>query len=120
MAILPARRQDEHRPMIFLDNASAHKNKEVKTLMEKHFQLMYIPQYSCRFNNIERVWSFVRRNYNNRITYVALRRDYNQDDVYNCIELACENVTSEQIISCRSQNRKFLNEILPDELKLPK
>ena len=59
VAVLPVREQNERKPMILLDSksvhnnwsvldASAHKNREIKEIMERHFQVEFIPRYSCR------------------------------------------------------------------------
>ena len=65
---------------------------------------------------IEYLWAHVRREFNRRITKLAIRRDYNQEDLVRVIEIACESIRPEVVAICANQNRKYVNGYLPLEL----
>lgn len=91
---LPQRARYQRKPILVLDNHSSHKNKEVLSIMRRHFRVVFTPCYSCCFNrcvafrfssldhqdlflcSIETVWALVRNRYLRRITHLALKRDY--------------------------------------------
>ncbi|MDR2970454.1 MAG: IS630 family transposase [Bacteroidales bacterium] len=52
---------DKETITIYLDNASYHKSKEVKSFLEEHpkIQFSFLPPYSPNLNLIERLWKFV-------------------------------------------------------------
>ena len=48
--------------VIVLDNASFHKNKRTKELIERAgCRLIYLPPYSPDLNPIEKFWSWLKR-----------------------------------------------------------
>ncbi|MDR2781018.1 MAG: transposase [Holosporaceae bacterium] len=49
------------RQIVIMDNASIHKSKEVRTLIEKaECRLIYQPPYSPDLNPIEHFWSWIK------------------------------------------------------------
>ena len=60
----------------------------------------------------------MHQDYLKRVTYCSLRRDFNQADVVNCIELACEAVSVAQLASCMTANRRYVNQFLPEDKQL--
>ena len=38
------------RPILVIDNHSAHKGKDRMVLMQKYFEVLFIPAYSCELN----------------------------------------------------------------------
>ena len=60
--------QHQDKIHIILDNASYHKNKEVKAFLQQpnnKLQLHYLPPYSPNLNLIERLWKIMRQ----QVTY---------------------------------------------------
>ena len=110
---LPVRAKYAPKPALILDNASAHKNKTVRAKLEKHFQVLFTPTCSCQFNSVEWLFSIIKNNYRKRITKCALRRDYGQEDVVNCIILACEEISNEKVYRLCRANRPYINSYLP-------
>ena len=77
VAEMPRFHPREPKPYMVLDNAGAHHARDVVAFASQHFQLKFMPAYSCQFNSVESIWRIVRRNYDKRVTKCALRRDYN-------------------------------------------
>ena len=53
----------ENRPYLVLDNHTAHKNVVIRPTLEQHFNVLWLPSYSCQFNSIETFWSILKRRY---------------------------------------------------------
>ena len=53
----------ENRPYLVLDNHLAHKNILIRPTLEQHFNVMWLPSYSCQFNSIETFWSILKSRY---------------------------------------------------------
>jgi len=70
------------------------------------------------FSSIEWVWRYVKRDYIKRQTYNAMRRDYGQVDVVNCIKLACEGLSEATLKSCSSANWGYINSYLDDDKRI--
>ena len=52
--LIKAKSDPNSKPALVFDGASAHKNSEVRTLIEENFISLLLPAYSPRFNSIER------------------------------------------------------------------
>ena len=48
------------KPILLLDNASAHLSYESRDVVKRFFVPWFIPPYSCAFNSIEHVWSSLK------------------------------------------------------------
>jgi transposase len=54
-------KDNQPKPVLMIDNHKAHLNDETKELLNKHFTLVFIPTYSCRFNSIETLWAIIKK-----------------------------------------------------------
>ena len=54
------RNQYGDRPYMIMDNAWAHKDKDVRMLMRNHFVPCYQPPYSSGFNIVESIFSVLK------------------------------------------------------------
>lgn len=84
-----------------LDNLSAH--KKVTPLMQKHFEVLWMPAYSCKFNAIESVWGIAKRSF--RRTLLECRGVMNQDEFLNAVREACYEVNPFNLLK---SNHKYL------------
>ena len=69
-----------HRPVLVLDNASAHRARDNYDILDHNFTLMYMPPYSCRFNSIEHVWGVIKQMFRRRME-TAVRNISNADEL---------------------------------------
>ena len=51
------------KPVLIMDNASAHTAKLNKELLKQYFIPAYLPPHSSSFNSVERIWSVAKRNF---------------------------------------------------------
>ena len=101
-----AKREPGVKPLLVYDNASAHRNAEVKREIRKHFVPMPITRYTPRFNSIERLWAPIKRLYRKKITKLALRRDYDREQSRCLLELICrEQVPQKEVESYLGYNK---------------
>ena len=64
--------------MVIIDNASFHKSKKIKELIESvGCGVIFLPPYSPDFNPIEKFWAFMKRWVRNKIS------DY--DELYDAL-----------------------------------
>ena len=115
---LPYRRPYTRKPILVLDNARPHYNKIARKQISNHVHIEFMPTSSCCFNSVETAFSKLKRSYKSRITKIALRRDYQMEDLYACLNLAIEEVTPDmQRRLCRA-NYAYMNEFLPVDKQL--
>ena len=63
------------KPVLVLDNHSAHRGADRRELMEQFFKVEYTPVYSCELNGpIESVWSVLKRKCLSKFTKLMLRK----------------------------------------------
>ena len=85
VAALPPRLPYEKKPVLVVDNARPHHNKRILAFLKKHVRVLFTPVSSCQFNSIETAFAIIKRKYLKRITKLALRRDYGEQDAHTCI-----------------------------------
>ena len=54
------------KPVIVLDNHSAHRSKDQEPWLSDHFTVHFMPPYSCQFNSIEWVWGRLKETFKRR------------------------------------------------------
>lgn len=75
--------------IVVLDNLSAHKDSEAKTLIEEAgAELRFLPPYSPDFNPIEKMWSKIK-------TFLRAGKARTQEGLYEMIGLALRTITPE-------------------------
>lgn len=119
VAALPRRERYFRKPVLVADNHRSHYNCQTVRLLEKHVRILYTPTASCCFNSIETAFSKIKRVYKNRITKIALRRDYTRDSALAVLDLACAEVTPAMQRRLCHANRTYMNEFLTQDKQLP-
>ena len=63
-----------------LDNHSAHKGKDRMAIIEKYFEVLFIPAYSCELNQpIETAWSILKRRVKTKFTELLIKKTLTRD-----------------------------------------
>jgi transposase len=77
--------------IVVMDNLSAHKDAQVRTLIEQTgAQLLYLPPYSPDFNPIEKCWSKIKE-------YLRAAKARLLDALEQAISAAIASVTAENL-----------------------
>ena len=62
--IVPEIRENlPNKPYLLIDNHPGHKNPILRLKLDQHFNVLFMPSYSCRFNSIENLWGYVKLRY---------------------------------------------------------
>lgn len=76
--------------VIILDNASAHKARKVKKLLntwqKRGLYVYYLPPYSPKLNIIERVWKEFKEGWLKPMDYLSA------DDLFYAVNRICANI----------------------------
>ena len=80
------------KPFMVLDNHTSHTSDIVMPTLLKHFQPLFQPTYSCKFNSIETLWAIVKKQFRAQITRVALKRDYTVDNCKALVMMICQGL----------------------------
>lgn len=77
--------------IVVMDNLAAHKNIEVKEIIEKcGGKVVYIPPYSPEFNPIEKAWA--------KIKDILRRQDTENEEKFdNAVEFAIKSISTSDI-----------------------
>jgi hypothetical protein len=55
------------KPILILDNHSAHRRRDIRDWLNHHFEVHFMPVSSCQFNSIELLWGLIKRNLRRRL-----------------------------------------------------
>ena len=102
---------EERKVYICLDNHGAHQCKESKRAMEElNFVPLFFPSYSCCFNSIETLWSFMKNHF--RRFLCDQKTNLSLEEFKSKVRETLPLVTEEIAGNIYFANRKYLCEQL--------
>ena len=104
----PIRRGE--RPYFITDNAGSHRNKENYELMAAHFNVIYQPSYSCKFNSIETLWALVKKRWLKSHTKVLIKKESTRDNSIALLKIILDEIGEEQIVRLLNANDSYIEE----------
>lgn len=93
------------KPYLILDNHAAHKCNS--KLLNDHFEVMWMPPYSCEFNSIEHCWGMMKEKFKRRFAQ-AVHNIKSDSDFKQLVELIISQIPEETYRAFVTANRNYL------------
>ena len=101
------------RPIIVLDNHSAHRGNDRVDLMTQFFKVEYTPVYSSELNGpIESVWSVLKRKSLSKFTKLLLRKKCTRSACILAVRKEIEAIDKQTFINLLRSHYNDIGELL--------
>ena len=101
------------KPVIVLDNHSAHKGPDRVELMEQFFRIEYIPVYSSPLNGpIESVWSVLKPKCLSKFTKIMLRKQSTRAACIQAVEKEIQAIGRQTFVNLLRAHYNDLGELI--------